>query len=323
MLNLVPTSTPLVPGRSQQGVRLVCEVCGSGDYGSSTDVASIQSNVRRWSHVMTTVWRCHCCSSMNALERRDLSPFYVDYPYGRRRLDRFTRHAFASYLKRLQRHGLNVSNSILDYGCGDGLLLEYLRERGYQDCDGYDPYSPKYRQPQALGRTYDVVICQDVIEHVEDPRELMLQLTGLVRPGGLLCIGTPRSDGIDLTKPLSSIHSLHAPFHLHVLSEVALVALAHELGLTREQVYLRHSCDSPVPFVNWPFLRAYLKSLDDTLDAGFETPRLGVVAKSPMLWFLGLFGYLMPSNSEMIAVFRTSTDPLERSRRLRSSHSSG
>jgi hypothetical protein len=132
----------------------------------------------------------------------------------------------------------------------------------------------------------------------------MAVLSHAVRPGGLLCIGTPRADGIDLRNPNRTIHSLHQPYHLHILSEKALKAIATGEGLVLEQLYRRHSCDTLFPFVNWPFLRAYLRALDDTLDAGFDPPRIDVVAKSPGLLFLGLFGYLLRCDSEMIAAFR-------------------
>lgn len=284
--------------------RSTCVVCGKGRYERSAQIAMVASNVRRWSGHRSTVWRCGSCGCLHSLEVVDLGPFYQDYPYGRRRLDGFTRRVFAYYVARLRDHGLEASHAVLDYGCGEGLLLDYLREIGFTDCTGYDPYSAKYSDPGALERRYDAVICQDVIEHVENPRRLMELLAGCVRPGGLLCVGTPRAEGIDLERPAESIHSLHQPFHLHILSETALEAIAADAGLVAEKVYHRHSCDTPYPFVNWPFLRAYLKAMDDTLDAGFDPPRIGIVAASPRLLLLGLFGYLFPSPGEMIGIFR-------------------
>ena len=185
--------------------------------------------------------------------------------------------------------------------------MEYLRERGFTDCAGYDPYSSRFADPRVLDREYDAVICQDVIEHVEDTRQLMAALARSLSPEGLLCIGTPRADGIELDNPTDSIHSLHQPYHLHILSENALTQIASDAGLVPEKLYLRHSCDTPYPFVNWPFLRGYLKAVDDTLDAGFDPPQVGAAARSPRLLFLGLFGYVFPCPSEMIGLFRKPT----------------
>lgn len=41
------------------------------------------------------------------------------------------------------------------------------------------------------GRTFDVVVCSDVIEHTPDPRLAVSQLTKAVVPGGLLSISVP------------------------------------------------------------------------------------------------------------------------------------
>lgn len=284
--------------------RDTCVLCGQGRYDPAGDVAQVRSNVRRWRDVASTLWRCTACGSLHNLERRDLAPFYEGYPYARRRLDAFTRRVFDAYLRRLARHGVDPAAAVLDYGCSQGLLIEHLRLRGFADCAGFDPYSTDYRDPAVLERQYDVVVCQDVIEHVEDPRALLRELAAVLRSGGLLCLGTPRADGIDLAHAQDAIHSLHTPYHLHILSERALVAGAAAAGLRLEQLYRQHSCDTLHPFTNWAFLRAYLRAADDTLDAGFDPPRVSVVARSPRLWALGLLGGWRQTPSEMIAIFR-------------------
>lgn len=284
--------------------RLVCGACGVGRFEEATEVATVHSNVRRWRTHASTVWRCPNCGSLTSLEVVDLAPFYTDYPYGKRRLDAFTRRVFSSYLARLKRHGARPDATVLDYGCGDGLLLGYLAMRGLHDAAGYDAYSQRFSDPSVLTRQYDLVIAQDVVEHVEDPGALVEQLAGCARPGGLVCIGTPRADDIDLADTRRSIHSLHQPYHLHILSERALRQLAQRAGLTVEAIDRRHSCDTPYPFVNWRFLKAYLAAGDDTLDAGFDPPKPSTFLRAPHLVGLGLLGYFAPPASEMIAILR-------------------
>lgn len=289
---------------SESTSRDLCVLCRRGRYDTATEVATVPSNVRRWREVTTTVWRCSGCGSLHNLERRDLTPFYEDYPYARRQLDGFTRRVFDAYIRRLSRHGVAPSGALLDYGCSQGLLLDHLRARGFVNCAGFDPYSSRYRDPTVLEQRYDTVICQDVIEHVEDPLALLRELAALLRPGGLLCVGTPRADGIELAHANEAIHSLHMPYHLHILSERALVDGATAAGLRHEHLYRQHSCDTRFPFTNWAFLRTYLRAADDTLDAGFDPPRIGAVATSPRLWALGLFGGWRQTPSEMIAMLR-------------------
>ena len=287
--------------------RTLCKVCGVGRYEDTPEQARVPSNVRRWREHLSTVWRCGNCASLISLEVVDLEPFYDGYPYSQRKDDYFARRAFGRHLKLLEHSGVTAASSILDYGCSEGLFLSFLRTHGFKDCSGYDKYSERYSDEAALGREYDVVVCQDTIEHVDDPKGLLIRLAQAVRPGGVLCVGTPRADDVDLGNLKRSIHSLHQPYHLHILSERGITNLAVDAGFHVEALHRRHFMDTPYPFVNWRFLRAYLAANDDTLDAGFEQPRHGVFLRSPGLALLGLFGNLLPSSSEMIVMLRKGT----------------
>ena len=87
---------------------------------------------------------------------------------------------------------------------------------------------------------------QDVIEHVEEPTELLDRIISLTKPGGTICIGSPNADQLDLGQLDKCVHSLHQPYHLHILSAQALRAMAGERGLTVKKFYdvvtLRHCC---------------------------------------------------------------------------------
>lgn len=281
-----------------------CLLCGHGTYAAAADSAVVHSNVRKWSEHTTTVWRCASCASLHCLERRDLAPFYEGYPFQRRELDGWARIAFSAYIRRLRRHGLGLESHVLDYGCGNGVLVEYLRKKRFRHVVGYDPYVEGFKNTLTPDMRFDVVISQDVVEHDESPGELLRTMSDRVRSGGLLCIGTPRAEAIDLSYPELAIHSLHQPFHLHILSERVLARLAAESGLIVEKIYRRHVLDTLVPFVNWTFLRAYLQSGDNTLDAGFDSPNLRAIALSPRLLGLGLLGYFVPVRSEMLFMLR-------------------
>ncbi|MCM2323096.1 MAG: class I SAM-dependent methyltransferase [Oligoflexia bacterium] len=262
------------------------------------------SNVRRWRDCLSTVWRCGSCQSLVSLEVRDLAPFYQDYPFSLRTLSRFTRLVYSAYVKRLLESGIKRSCSVLDYGCGSGVLVTYLREAGFADAEGYDPYTPAFKDPSRLERQYDLVIYQDVIEHLDDPMASWASLSRLVKAGGLLCIGTPRAEGISADRPERHLHSLHQPFHLQIFSEAALVRSLQDAGFAIERIHRHHSCDTRVPFVNWAFLRAFMKARDGMLDAGFEPPTWNHLWQAPRLLFTGLFGYWLASRDEMVVIAR-------------------
>jgi len=57
-------------------------------------------------------------------------------------------------------------NTVLDYGCGKGVMLSYLKELYPQtQFDGYDPAVHMFRE--RTNKKYDCVYCNDVLEHVE------------------------------------------------------------------------------------------------------------------------------------------------------------
>jgi SAM-dependent methyltransferase len=76
---------------------------------------------------------------------------------------------------------------ILDYGCGPGVLVEQLNKAGF-DAEGYDPFYPGADiKPQKL---YDVICCFEVMEHANRPHELINEFASLLRPDGVIIMGT-------------------------------------------------------------------------------------------------------------------------------------
>lgn len=76
-----------------------------------------------------TVWRCRDCSTLNALEKVDYAKIYKNYPIQRQSYDFFAKRLFSKRLKILIRLGLKPHHTILDYGCGSGHFVRYLREK--------------------------------------------------------------------------------------------------------------------------------------------------------------------------------------------------
>ncbi len=256
------------------------------------------------------MWRCPACRCIHCREIVDLPHYYEGYGTKDQRLDFFSRLAYARLLSRLRSAGLIRSHRLLDYGCGSGNLVAYLKQRGYENAVGYDPYG----EPRGTGNpalleeeAFDFVTLQDVIEHVEDPRELIGRLTSLLKPGGVLMVGTPSADEIDLNDTWKHLHQLHVPYHLHLYTRDALVLLGREAGLKALRFYRRFYAETPIFGMNEAFCRAYLARMDDHIDSLVEPPRIGIVLRSPTLLFHGTFGYLYSPRHSITVMYRRSS----------------
>jgi SAM-dependent methyltransferase len=151
---------------------------------------------------------------------------------------------------------------------------------------------------------YDVVVSYDVIEHSDEPRVFLRSLMRLVKPGGLLVIGTPNAQNVSIHR--EGDPSLHVPYHRHILSQRALLALGKKAGCKPAHVYERSFYDSLYPTVNSRFMWRYIQKTGGLLDAAVEPPRTRLVLSSPDLLFFALFGYFFPLGDNMIVSFRTS-----------------
>lgn len=102
-------------------------------------------------------------------------------------LTAIARKAPSAPMKWLAREGkLTATQTILDYGCGKGKDVEWLKDF-YYNIVGYDPhYAPSTIQ-NGLSRAFDVVTCNFVMNVIEGSQErdsTILHIKGLLRHGG-------------------------------------------------------------------------------------------------------------------------------------------
>jgi SAM-dependent methyltransferase len=149
----------------------------------------------------------------------------------------------------------------LDYGCGAGGLLKYLRLFGPipwggretpLELTGHDVGSYAERLQKSDGfrilglddilrepaDSFDVISCVDVIEHLPAPGETMALLSRLLRPGGLLLLITG-----NLGAPLARWQGIRFPYcipeiHISLFDPRSLAALYRRHGLAPVQLPL-------------------------------------------------------------------------------------
>ena len=108
---------------------------------------------------------------------------------------------------------LSTALRVVDIGCGAGDLLAEVRRRRPQAVLAGLDYSGKAVESAGLAvpgsdlrqfiinrelpfdsHQFDLVMCCDVLEHLEHPRDVVAELVRICRPGGLVAIVVPDGD---------------------------------------------------------------------------------------------------------------------------------
>jgi SAM-dependent methyltransferase len=307
-MNILTDRAPL----NHQQHRLNCNIC---DYEINPNhppqLFPFTCNVRQFKDEKFRVWRCPTCQTVHCLEKVDLDRYYRQYPVRQADLTSELRTCYQVIHDRLVKHHFSPAASLLDYGCANGLVIQYFKELGFPHCHGYDPYG----EPNRFGNLaildhapFDYILTQDVLEHVEDPRETLSRFNQLLAPGGYILIGIPNVENLNLEQPQISDHynEIHVPYHLHLYTRQSLESLGREQGWEVVDFFDRSYHDTRRFSVNTRSWNAYQRAMDGTIDAVYEPINLGRAVRSPEVVFYALFGYWLSLKTGMAVLFRNS-----------------
>jgi hypothetical protein len=96
-------------------------------------------------------------------------------------------------LERIRKISGKDNPTILDYGCGTGLMVTFMHDAGL-DCDGYDPYNGYYADVLSLKKDYDVIVLTEVIEHLTAPFAELAEIKEFCHKGSKVIIETSFAD---------------------------------------------------------------------------------------------------------------------------------
>lgn len=154
---------------------------------------------------------------------------------------------------------IRATDTIVDVGCGDGSIIAFCAKQGAEvifidrdearlattetlvrnspahafrgivsDCDPIP-------LPEATG---DLVICTEVLEHVDDPRKFIRELARIARPGARLFVSVPDRRGEKLVGATAPAGYFESPNHIRVFASGELEGLLVEAGLVIESQQL-------------------------------------------------------------------------------------
>lgn len=84
---------------------------------------------------------------------------------------------------------------IFDFGAGSGFLSNVFRSMG-MDVDSYEPMFHGAFKAEQFSKGYDLVVLNEVVEHVEDINTIFDNLYAVTRTGGIIFISTAMTDAL-------------------------------------------------------------------------------------------------------------------------------
>lgn len=187
---------------------------------------------------------------------------------------------------------------IVDVGCGSGELLRLMRDHGDPSwrlagvdfseaavkkvrAMGIDVYPGRFEAMTWKDAAPDMIIMNQVIEHLDDPSAVVEKAHRLLKPGGYLIIETPSMEGWDARWFLKRYWGgWHTPRHWTLYTEDSLVYLLRRVGFN---IVERRYLLSPT---------FWLQSLHHGMQEKWDAPRLSSRADTkffPALLMASLF----------------------------------
>jgi 2-polyprenyl-3-methyl-5-hydroxy-6-metoxy-1,4-benzoquinol methylase len=222
-----------------------CPVCGSLPNESDAILAPLYRFVR-----------CSACSAMYAdriPDRNTLRRLYTsseeEAAWSAVTLaDASARTADWHFLSWLEVNDWPIRGKrLLDAGCGAGQTLLAARGKGMEPSGieinpvasqavrdmGFEVHEVEIESFHLLSQTqYDVIVLNQVLEHLAEPSTVLSNLTSRLKPGGRLLFSSPHSDGLSMRRFRDKHVHIFSFHHLQLFSVRSLEALADNAGLS-------------------------------------------------------------------------------------------
>ncbi len=142
---------------------------------------------------------------------------------------------------------LKTSDSVLDVGCGNGKLLQLLKEAGFSNLTGVDPFITKDIEKNGIkihkkfisemSGKWDFIMMNHAFEHVPNPLETLQKIGELLSENGTAMIRVPVASSYAWEHYRENWVQLDAPRHFFLHTEKSMEVLAEQSGLKIEKIF--------------------------------------------------------------------------------------
>lgn len=142
--------------------------------------------------------------------------------------------------------GMQLSDRILDVGCGAGMLLSQLEEIGFRNLTGIDPFLDADHEKglvrlrkchiEQVNEEFDLIMMHHSLEHMADPATAIAGARRLLSGNGKIVVRIPLAQSAVHKEYGTSWVEWDAPRHLFIPSEMGMTILAEKAGLTVEHI---------------------------------------------------------------------------------------
>jgi len=223
----------------------ICRFCGSCSVELIYDTAQDYITGENFE-----VWQCKNCAIAFTLPiPADISRYY---PTNYRRYNPLILNILKFlYRQRVRKWARGFKNPgvAFEIGCGDGLMLDTLRNLGWKVIGNertvQSAYFARHRLelPIFVGSLdslkptpiFDLIFLFQVLEHLEDPARILTQLGQLIKKSGKIIISVPNFGGWQSRVSKEKWFHLDVPRHLHHFSVASLQFHLRESGMEIEK----------------------------------------------------------------------------------------
>ncbi|WP_236606623.1 class I SAM-dependent methyltransferase [Sandaracinus amylolyticus] len=191
------------------------------------------------------------------IDARQIERFEAEHvPPERREPFSVGRHIVKDLLAMHALAGGSNEMKLLDFGCGDGRALRIAAALGLRAVgvdpsltrstrasDGGGAVHPTLGEALAdVGGSVDAILMSEVLEHLVEPRRVLLSLVAALRPGGVILIETPDTRGIDgPPRTFEHMRWVHPLEHINGFTPETLERMARTVGLEPTRLVRAHA----------------------------------------------------------------------------------